>query len=874
MGRYSESRARLESTADMTPLPPKIVHHFFRWFCDKDLLSHIEGDLLELFEENVRKNGAGKAKWIFTMEVFKLFRPGIIREFKFNRDHNHTAMFRHNLMLTFRNFNRHKRSFLINLIGLSTGLACALLIFLWVSDEISIDRFHKKDSQIYQVMRQNHSEGHIEVSRLTPGVLADALVKEMPEVEYAVQIAYPQSANTISVKGDALKVKGIYTGKDFFEVFSFDLRGGKSALSGGNNIVLSKELAFKLFGTVDDIIGKSVTFDKSQRFTIAGIADPTPKSTIKFDFILSFDVFEKHYPMMKPDWGRHSPDTYVVLREGADLRQFNKKIASLLKEKINDEQNTLFARQFSQGYLYGSYEDGIQSGGRIEYVKLFSMIGIFILVIACINYMNLATALSSVMAKGVAMRKTMGLKRRSLIMQYIGESVIMAFFALTISLVIVFLLLPSFNQLAGKQISIHFRVETMLSIFAITLLTGLLAGLYPAFYISRFSPMMILTGKTGTIFKGLSLRKGLLIFQFTISAIFIVAVLVVHKQFELIQNKNMGYNRDNIIVFDLEGEAKAHRETFLSEIAKVPGVIRASSTANIESFFGAHSTTWGLSWPGKTSNATMHYRIVDYGMIELLGMKMKEGRSFSKYFDSDRSKIIFNETAVKTMGLKGNPVGTKINFMGRDFEILGVVKDFNFESLHGDVKPLFMVLFPELLNSVMLKVKSQNLGETLNGLSEFNDDFNPGFPLSYQFLDDDFQELYAGEKTVSVLSRYFAGLAILISCLGLFGLATFTAERRKKEIGIRKTLGLSAFGIVRLLLGDFIKMVIIAILISFPISYVISRNWLKNFTLRIELEWWFFAGSGLAVLIIALFTVSVHALKAANVNPSKSLRNE
>jgi putative ABC transport system permease protein len=860
----------------MKPSPPKFIHNFFRWFCQRDLLFRIEGDLLELFEENVKEKGARKAKWIFTLEVLKLFRPEIVRALQLNQNLNATSMLRHNLILTFRNFNRHQSSFLINLIGLSTGLACALLICLWVTDEISVDKFHERDSQLYQVMRRNHSEGSVEVSRLTPGVLADALVKEMPEVEYAVNVAYPPSMNTLSVGEEAIKYKGIYASRDLFKIFSFNLiKGVKSVLSDKSNIVISEDLAFRLYGTSNDIIGKQVTFNNTQQFTVSGIFDPNPKSTIQFDFVLQLPVFEEHYPI-KFGWGNHSPDTYAVLREGIDIAQFNKKIESLLKEKTNDEQNTLFARQFSKGYLYGNYENGIQKGGRIEYVELFSIIGIFILIIACINYMNLTTAMASVRAKEVAMRKAFGAKRKSLIFQYISESIVLAFLSLCVSLILVYLLLPSFNGLANKQISLNFSNSIIYFFFAITLITGILAGIYPAFYISRFKPMAIISGKIDSIFRGLSIRKGLVILQFTISAIFIVAVLVVYHQFELIQNRNLGYNRDNVIVFDLEGKAKDNRETYLSEVAKIPGVLKASCAANYESFFGAHSSTWGVKWPGKDPSAkvTMHYRIVDYDMIELLGMEMKEGRPFSPDYDSDRSKIIFNETAIKTMGFKEDAIGTKIDFMGREFEIMGIVKDFHFESLHGSVKPMFMILFPDLLNTVMLKVSNNKLSETLNSLAEFNHEFNPGTPFTYYFLDDDFQDLYSGEKTVSILSRYFAGLAILISCLGLFGLATFTAQRRTKEIGIRKILGSSVFEIIRMLLGDIAKILLAAILISFPISYLISKNWLESFVYRIDLEWWFFAGAGLSVLLIALFTVIVQAIKAASVNPSESLRNE
>jgi putative ABC transport system permease protein len=779
-------------------------------------------------------------------------------------------MLRHNLILIYRNFKRFRSTFLINLTGLSTGLACALLIWLWVHDEVGMDKFHDKDNRLFQVMEHMHYAEGIATSGATPGMLAEALENEMSQVEYAVSTA-DLAQYTLTVNGKNVKGTGQYTGNDFFNVFSYDLVQGNESdvLAGKNSIVISEGLARKLFGSTENLIGRTVEFQHRQEFIISGIfKDVPPNASTKFEFVLPYEAYKAENPWVT-NWGNTAPQTYVVLKEGADVDAFNRHIAGFIQSKDKNLKVTISVSRYSDGYLYGKYENGVQAGGRVVYVTLFSIIAFFILGIACINFMNLSTAKASGRIKEVGIKKAIGAHRRILIFQYMGESLFMCFLSLAVAVLMVDLFLEPFNRITGKHLVLHFDADVVLSFTGITLLTGLIAGSYPALYLSGFSPAAVLKGKRNSAAGELWARKGLVVFQFSLSIILIVAVLVVYKQITLVQTKNLGYNKDNIIYFQREGQLDKTLSTFLTSVKNVPGVVEASSTSN--TMIGRNSWTSGLRWEGKNPDEVVQFEVVrvNYNMIELMGIEMKEGRTFSSDFSTDSAAVIFNEAAINVMGLK-DPLGKVVS----GAQIIGVAKNFHFESLHEEVKPLLFVLSPTHSNKVMIRIEAGKERETIARLEEFYQRYNPGFSFDYKFLDENYQGLYAAEKRVALLSRYFAGLAVLISCLGLFGLAAFTAERRLKEIGIRKVLGSSVFGIVSLLSRDFTKIVLAAIAIALPVSYFIAKHWLDGFAYKVALEWWYFAGAGLTALVIAWLTVGSQAIRAARVNPTQCLKDE
>jgi putative ABC transport system permease protein len=853
--------------------PPKRALQFLRWFCREDYLDEIEGDLLEIF----RKDNEASPKLAirkFTWNVLRHFRLEYIKSIK---TYSNTAyMFRHTLLIAYRNFIRYKSSFFINLIGLSSGLACAMLIYLWVNDELHIDKFHTNSNRLYQVKENVEQDGDIITRISTAGPTAEALANEMPEVEYAVTNTFVRNfREVLSIEGNDIKADGLYASADFFKLFSFELiQGNKNqVLSDKNSIVITENLAKRLFGTTENIVGKTVEWQHKKQYQLSGVLQDLPAlSSVKFDFILTFEAFKEDNNWAL-SWFNTAPQTFVLLKEGTDIEQFNKKIADLVRRKTEGQANhrTPFIARYADAYLYGKYENGKQTGGRIEYVRLFSIIAIFIVLIACINFMNLSTARASRRMKEVGMKKAVGARKSSLIVQFLSESTLICFLSLFIATLLVVLFLPHFNSIVGKNLTLHFDLNFTVGLLGIVLLTGLVAGSYPAFYLSKFKPVTVLKGKLNSFLGEVWAKKGLVIFQFTLSIILIVSVWVVYKQIQFIQTENLGYSKDNIIIIGSEGIIDERKGTFISEIQKLPGVLAASNGGH--DMTGHNGGTYGIEWPGKNPEDRTEFENMpaNYGLIEVLGISVKEGRSFSKNF-ADSSSIIFNEAAIKYMGLT-NPIGKEIKLWGRNMQIVGVVNDFNFESFHEQIKPAFFWMQPDAPN-IMIKIDAGKEQEVIARLQEFCKEFNPGFPLDYRFLDADYQLLYAAESMVSILSRYFAGLAILISCLGLFGLATFTAERRNKEIGIRKALGSTEFAIIRLLSADYTKMVLTAIFISLPISYIMARSWLSSFAFRIELEWWFFIGAGLTALLIAWFTVGILTVKASRVNPSECLRSE
>ena len=854
--------------------PPKYALRFLRWFCREDFIDEIEGDLIEIFEHQYKETPRG-ANWTFIWQVLLHFRPDFIKSF---RDHPliYPGMLKHNLLITYRGFMRHKSSFLINLLGLSTGLACVFIIYLWVADELSIDKFHKNDRQLYQVMQNRKIPQGIITRTLTPTPLTPALTEEIPEVAAAISISADEERprGILSTDGKEIVADGIYTTKNYFQAFSYDLRHGKpeQVLADKNNIVLSQALALKLFPSTTDIIGKSIEW-RDRVFQVSGIfSGPPPNSTKQFDFVLNMDVMleRDEYAGM---WNGDYAETYVILKEGTDVDQFNEQIGPFLKSKDpGRDRSTLFVQQYSKRYLHARFENGVQAGGRIAYVRLFSLTAFFILLIACINFMNLSTALATRKMKEIGVKKAMGAQRKSLVFQFLSEAVLMSLLSLIIALGWVALVLPQFNLLTDKSLHLNINAEHILIVLGIVISTGLIAGSYPALYLSKFKPVAVLKGVRATSSGEQWLRKGLVVFQFALSVIFIVGVLVVNRQMDYIQTKNIGFNRDHVISFE-RARFSGDPDVFLSELRNTPGVISVANMWN--SILGGGGGQSGYSWRGEVADEDFRFKspLISYNVVETLGMDVLAGRGFSKEHGDDDSKIVINEAALNLMAIE-NPIGEKIKYGDDQREIIGVVGDFHYGSIHHLVEPLIFRFARPRARNIMVRIQEGTEKSTLAKMEALYTEFHPPYPFEYTFLDEDYQQLHVAESRVATLSKYFTGLAILISCLGLLGLAAFTAEQRTKEIGIRKILGASVFGIVRLLSADFTKMVILAILLALPISYFMTKNWLAGFAYKIDLEWWYFVAAASVTFFIAWFTVGLQTLKAARVNPATSLRDE
>lgn len=785
-------------------------------------------------------------------------------------------MFRHNLLLIFRNARRFKSVFIINLIGLASGLTCALLIYLWVKDEVSVDAFYKNSDRLFYAWEHRKKADGIWTSRNTNGPLAQALETEFPEVEAATVTTRP-STFTLTIGEKDVQLSGRYVSPKFFDVFSLPfIQGNAAALQDVKSILISRHTAQVLFGDVATAMNKVIEVDHDQQFMVAGVFEDLPKRTSEhFEFVLPFSFFESRQSWAK-EWGSTAFGTYVLLKKGIDAESLNKKIADFVSIKSNDpsKYKTLFLKPYDKIYLYGEYQNGVLSGGRIVYVRMFSIIAIFIVAIACINFMNLSTAKSAQRVKEVGIRKAMGAGRGSLITQHIAESIATSYLSLLIALLFTDLLIGPFNTITGKSLELTFDGPITITLVVIGLITGLFAGSYPALYMSAFRPASILRSQLHSSFGELWIRKGLVVFQFALSVMLIVSVLVVQSQITFVQQANLGYDRNHVVMIDRQGEMwNGNRmETFIAEAEKLPGVIAASSIGH--TMTGHQSGTYGLVWEGKDPSDRTEFENVGvgFGAGKVFGFEMAEGRGFEQYNPADSNKLIVNETGIKFMGLK-DPIGARVKLWGMDHVIVGVVKDYHYESLHEPNKPLFMRVVSDTYQ-IAVKLDASREREAIAAIEALHKKLNPKFTFTYRFLDEQYQAQYAAEQRVSTLSRYFAGLAILISCLGLFGLAAFTAERRTKEIGIRKVLGSSEWGIVYLLSSEFTRIVIIAVAIAMPLSYWAAKSWLNTFAFHTSLSTGFFVSAGMIALVIAWLTVSTQAFRAARVNPARCLKDQ
>ncbi len=785
-------------------------------------------------------------------------------------------MFQTNFKIAWRNLLKDKQFTFLNILGLSAGVACTLLIALWVMDELSYDKFFANDERLYKLMEHRTYNGEIQTSEESSGLLSQTVKRQIPGVEYAAAIAppgwFPQY--TLSSNDKIIKANGEYAEKDYFNIFSIKLIDGNknNVLENKNSIVISDQLSKKLFGTTVNIIGKPVRFEQDTTFYVSGVFEKLPAhSSQQFDFVLSFDYF-KAIKDWVTHWGNIGPLNYVLLKKGTDINAFNKKVEKIVTINSGDSARQVFATRFSDVYLHNNYNSNAKTGGRIEYVNLFSILAVFVLIIACINFMNLSTAKASRRMKEVGIKKVVGAERSQLIFQFLSESLLLTLFATLFAVVMAWLLLPAFNQLTGKQISIQFNATMIIYLIIIIVCTGLLAGNYPALYLSKFNPLSILKGKLTTSFAEVVSRKGLVVFQFGLSTILIVAVIVIYQQIQFIQDTSPGYNKNNIMRIAAEGNIQGKEQAFIARLKEIHGVTNASNT--FHGMVGHSYSDFSIEWQGKDPNMQVSFEgfAAGYDFIETLGMQLTEGRSFSKEFSADSMNIIVNEEAVKAMNLR-NPVGKTIRRFGKNMQIIGVVKNFHFESMHEAIKPAFMYL--DLSGTTIVAgISPANQKATIAAIQKVYESYNPGFPFTFNFLDEAYQKQYETETRASSLSKYFAGLAIIISCLGLFGLAAFTAQKRGKEIGIRKVIGASVGNITTMLSKDFLKLIMLSLIIAFPVSWWLMSNWLQGFAYRVTIAPWVFLEAGASVILITLITISFQSVKAAIANPLKSLKSE
>ena len=786
-------------------------------------------------------------------------------------------MLKNYLKMAYRNLMRHKVFSLINVSGLALGMTCSILILLWVKDELSFDRFHSNIDDLYRVMEIQHYPGNDDlITSANPGPLAEAMKAELPEVKYAARVFW--DVQMLFNYGDkSLKQTGRYADPEFLQMFSFPLLHGDAnqALSQPKSVVLTQEMAESIFGSTNAAVGKLLKVDNKESYKVTGVLANVPEnSSLQFDFLMPMqDLLSKPESAWLKEWGNNGIRSYVQLQPGTDVAAFNKKIEFFIKKYNEDTHIDLFVQPVADMYLYGDFTNNPKGSGRIETVRLFTIIALFILVIACINFMNLATARSAKRAKEVGVRKAIGASKSALIGQFMVESVLVAFLALFLSLNIAGMVLPQFNELTGKVISLDLSNPSLvLLLLGVALFTGLVSGSYPALFLSSFNPAVVLKGTVKLSKRVGAFRQGLVVFQFILSALLIISTLVVYLQLHYIRTKDIGMNRDNVLYLPLEGELSNRYEQVKRDLQQIPGITGVSSGSEIPLYVG--NSSGGFEWEGKDPNTNILFsRLwVDYDFVETMDIKLKEGRTFSREFGTDTANFVINEEAARLMQLQ-NPVGEWLRSGDEKGKIIGVVKNFHTSSAQVNTQPLIVVLEPGG-QFLFARVAAGKTTDALAGVEGVVKRHNPAFPFEYHFLDEDYEKLYRSEAIMGQLTTYFAVIAIVISCLGLFGLALFTAEQRTKEIGVRKVLGASVTSIVFMLSKDFLRLVLIANIIALPLSWYLMQQWLNGYVYRTEIGWWVFAGTFAATIVIALVTLSFHAVRAAVANPVTSLRTE
>jgi len=785
-------------------------------------------------------------------------------------------MIKNYIKTTLRSLLKNRSYSFLNIAGLAIGIACASLIFLWVQDELSYNHNFEKHDRLYTIYENQTYNGKVSTFHATPGPMAKVLKAEIPGIKTAAKM--DGEGDQLFALGDkTITEKGRYTDPEIFSELNLPFISGKpeNALQQVHSVAINETMAKKFFGDTDPM-GKTLKMNNDQEYTVTGVFKDLPKnSTFKFQWLAPMAAIDHKQPWMDM-WGANWARTFVELQPNADVAAINKQLKHFLAGK-SKSSTECFLFAMNDWNLHDSFTNGKMDGGRIQYVKLFSFIAWIILLIACINFMNLSTARSEQRAKEVGVRKVMGAGKGKLIGQFIGEAVIMSFISVLVAVGLIYLALPSFNNLVQKELSVNiFEPLHLIYLFIISLITGLLAGSYPAFYLSSFNPISVLKNikiksSSGSGF----IRQSLVVIQFSVSIILIIGTVIIYQQIQHVKSRELGFAKSDLIYINLQGK-QADLFTGVHHDLEQTGVVEDAALSD-DPALQINSNTDNYSWDGKDpgKNPLISWEDVSPQFISTMGMKLATGRSFYTNAALDSNSVIINEAFAKQMGREGRIGGIVRDGGKKAFTIIGIVKDYLYNDMYGSAQPSLLYCHPAGTRTLSIRFKpGVNLQDALIKTGAVIKADTPGYPFEYQFVDNDFDELFKTETLTGTLAGVFASLAIFISCLGLFGLAAYTAERRIREIGIRKVLGASVSGLAGLLSKDFLKLVGLSCIIAFPIAWWFINNWLQSYQYRVTINWWIFLIAGLTAMLIALATVSFQAIKAALMNPVRSLRSE
>ena len=853
---------------------PRWAYRFLGSLYAEDVLQEKLGDLEELRHDEIQKKGKFRTTFWYLFQIIRLLRSQSQLSFYWG-----FAMFKNYVTIAFRSLKRHKVYSLITISGLTLGMAAFLLISVWVLHELSFDRFHDNATSIFHVFEKRHFPDQVRQNFGTPGPLSEQLKADFPEIRESVRVAMT-GERVLRYEDKIFYEDSILTvDPEFFAMFSFPFIEGdrEMALVHPNGIIIAERVAQKYFGR-EDPIGKILTMDNRFDFTVAGVIKDVPSNShLQFDMVVPFDVVEK-LGWVTDAWDFSMALTYIQLEESIDYRKFEQKIAGLVKSHDEDTNIELFLQPLTKIHLYSSY-DNPDGRGRIQYVYMFSLLGILILIVACINFMNLATARSEYRSREIGLRKVIGASKAHIIRQFLVEAIFIAFISLLLTPLLIQIFLPGFNQITEETFALSdfLSAAMIFVILGVTLFTGILSGSYPALFLSSFEPVIVLKKRSASGQRGTFLRKGLVLVQLSISLILLILSAVIFSQIDYLKSKDLGLSKVHVVTIPLgianEENSQIYKR-FKNEIKQTSQIENVTAAFTHPTYFGTQAKD--VVFEGRKLDEEMPINVtsVDFDFIETLKIEVLEGRSFAEEYGAEKNNLIINEKLETILG-DGSALNKTLE-IGNDYKglVIGVVKDFHLESVsNSQIGPLILFLNPGI-NYIFVRIRPDDIASILERLEQTWMKIAPHLPFTYSFLDEEFDQLYSDVENLGVILKYFTIIAGFIACLGLFALSSFAAERRTKEIGIRKVLGSSVGDILYLLNKDFLKLILMANVISWPISWILMNSWLENFPYRVGLSWSTFVLMGLLTLFVTLVTVSIQTLRASFANPSNSLRYE